>query len=132
MNSCNCGKISKKKPKDLITYENYFIVNKFVECLHCRRRVKRDELYFDDENNKLICNYCIRYIKNIEKKKNKNENEYEEKKYKQLKESIFVFNKKIERSLKDIDNIIKSFDEKIKNELIGLENNDNEKKNKFF
>ena len=123
--SCNCGAISGKKPKDLITYENYFIVNKFVECLQCRKRARREEFYFDDENNKLICNYCIRYIKNIEKKKNKNENEYKEKKYKHLKESIFDFKNKIDKSLKYINNIIKSFDEKIKNELIGHENNDN-------
>ena len=46
-----------------------------------------------------------------------------------MKESIFEFNKKIDRSLKDIDNIIKSFDEKIKCELIGLENNDNNNDN---
>ena len=113
----------------MITYENYFIVNKFVECLHCRKRARREEFYFDEENNKLICNYCIRYIKNIEKKKNKNENEYKEKKYKHLKESIFEFKNKIDKSLKYINNIIKSFDEKIKCELIGLENNDNDNNN---
>ena len=124
--SCNCGAISGRKPKDLITYENYFIANKFIECLNCRKRARREEFYFDDENNKLICNYCIRYIN---KNKNKNKNENEEKKYINLKISIFEFKNKIKKNLNYINNIIKSFDEKIKNELIGNENNNNDNNN---
>ncbi len=113
----------------MITYENYFIAYKFIECLYCRKRARRENFYFDDENNKLICNYCIRYIKNTDKKKNKNKNENEEKVYKNLNESIVEFKNKIEKNLNYINNIIKSFDEKIKNELIGNENNNNDNNN---
>ena len=110
---CYCNKISSKNPKDLYTYEKYFKVNKFVECLHCRKRIRREELYFDDENNELICINCIKY----KNQKNKNKN------YKTLKESISDFNNNILKNLiLKIDNIIKGFDNKIKNELIGNEN----------
>ena len=128
---CYCNKISSKNPKDLYTYEKYFKVNKFVECLHCRKRIRREELYFDDENNELICINCIKY----KNQKNKNKN------YKTLKESISDFNNNILKNLiLKIDNIIKGFDNKIKNELIGNENynyfnndsNNNIKKNNFF
>ena len=109
---CYCGKVSNKKPADLITYEIYFKVNKFVECLHCRKRIKREELYFDDENDNLICINCIKY------KYQKN------KKYKTLKDFIYDFNNNILQILiSKIDIIIKGFDNKIIKEFIGNENN---------